>query len=530
MEEIKMVFITTSGKKYHFSKNCPSLNASKNLIQISLIEAEKKNKGPCKNCCFNNNNKFKKFNFKNFNNNYYQQNQKFKNYKNKKEIKKNFINSDDADNEIFNSSSKLEQESMIKKDIQENNNNIINNISKNIDNEEDKKESNNIIKEDNSNFFELCEKNQNNNIFLNKNELNDITITSFSINIFSKNNNDSFNESKSCEREKDLNSNKDKFKNNSNESYKISLKKDKNDNTDKIGILKEKDKNKNKNNNHQNCNNKKQKNQMENQRLLDIDKNYFDSEENSDPKSKKKTNISEKIDINPININQQENYMQLYQLNQLVSLKKKDIDYNNYNLKLNCHKNDMYFLLNTFNNATLLSFEKPILFDKSDNRINGNGLAFKDSYMFKFEIIPLKEENNSFLTIEVGFNIKYINIQDMNLIIDEKFINKENINFKIGSLYDSLKIKKKLIIFKKTGIIYTLINIDKGKFFITGQEELEKRKFNIILNKANTKTFFIKNFFSIMNISLKNIEPIFNFDKNDLKNYDIIINDKKIEI
>ena len=256
--------------------------------------------------------------------------------------------------------------------------------------------------------------------------------------------------------------------------------------------------------------------------------------------SEKKSGGGENFQINPINLNLNSNSNCLnvnnirqfqFQQNQYVSLAKKAINYNNYNLKLNCQKNDMFFLQETYNNAILLSFEKSILFDNiADNKINGNGLAFKDSYMFTFEITPIKEEINGYLKIEVGFKIKYINIQDMNLIIDEKLINKEYINFQIGSLYDSLKIKKKLIIFKRTSIIYILINISRGKFFIIGKEELLKRKQNIFLNKTNTETFFIKNFFPIASISLKNIEPIFNFDKNDLKYYDIKINDKKIKI
>ena len=186
----------------------------------------------------------------------------------------------------------------------------------------------------------------------------------------------------------------------------------------------------------------------------------------------------------------------------------------------------MGILENTYNNAKILLFGKSnILNQNLDKEINGNGC-----YMFKFEISPLKEDNNNnnYIEIEVGFTINYINTQDMNLIIDEKLINKQKINFKIGSLNDIVKIEKKLIIFHYTGIVYALINIKLGKFFIIGNEELCKRKNNIFLNKTNTEIFFIKNFYPISNNILKDIEPVFIFNKKDLQNFDIIINDKKI--
>ena len=224
--------------------------------------------------------------------------------------------------------------------------------------------------------------------------------------------------------------------------------------------------------------------------------------------------------------------MKEHQLNQLSSLTRKLVNYNNYNLKLNCQRNDMLFLIETYNNASTLLFGEPNIINRDNNRdnsqVNANGLALKDSFQFIFEIRPLKEDNNIFLKIEIGFKIQYINIQDMNLILDEHLIEKDNIKFKIGSLYDDLEIKKNLVILKKTGKIHILININRGKFFVIGNEELNKRKHNIFLNKTNTETFFIKNFFPICVPFIKYIEPIFNFDKNYSKYFEIKINDKKI--
>jgi hypothetical protein len=235
------------------------------------------------------------------------------------------------------------------------------------------------------------------------------------------------------------------------------------------------------------------------------------------------------------NIFMSNNSINQYKLNQYSSITKNIINTNNYNLKLNCQRNDMYYLIETYNNASTLLLGVPNHLNKNNNDINdsqiinANGLVLKDSFKFIFEIKQLKSDNNNnFIKIEIGFKIKYINVQDMNLIIDEHLINKDKINFKIGSLYDSVEIKKNLMIFKNTGKIYVLINVNRGKFFIIGNDELNKRKLNIFLNKTNTEIFFIKNFYSICVPFIKNIEPIFQFDKKEAKNFEIKFNDKII--
>ena len=71
--------------------------------------------------------------------------------------------------------------------------------------------------------------------------------------------------------------------------------------------------------------------------------------------------------------------------------------------------------------------------------------------------------------IILGFEIEYINIKDINIIIDENMINKENKDLKIGVSWENDEIKKNFIILRKTGIIYALININLGKMFIASK-------------------------------------------------------------
>ena len=578
MEDSELVYITYYGEKYHIDKNCLYVK-NKKINQITIKEAKNKNKLPCKGCCLNNinnnnNNKyiFNKNNKNNKNNNNINKNnQKPKYYYNnkqneKKKVIKNFINSTDADDVIFNSTSILAQQNKSKESGEETNN-IIN--ENEIDNNEEKenvfqkeekksniidsdgdgdgdinqnlKKINNDLTDSNlyNNNISKNENNSDNSIEYNKKNKDILTDSNLSNNNISKNENNSNNSNEDNKKKKDLKiNNKKENSSNTNDEINYDLFANQNKNRDinskKIENLIEKQKNLfNKNYNFYDDNNKI----FENQKSIDEFNYFLDSDDNNNIISKLENSskidnntqlsqiIPEQISPNVPNFN----YIEQYQLNQYNSLKKNNLLYN-YNLKLNIQKNDMYILQNTYNNANTLSFGKSnLLHDNLDNNINGNGLTFKDSYMFKFEIAPLEQNNNNYIKIEVGFKVKYINTQDMNLIIDENLINRQKINIKIGTLFDSLKIKKNLIVFKYTGIVYALINIKLGKFFVVGKEELNKRKQNIFLNKTNTEIFFIKNFLPISNYCLKSIDPVFVFNKKDLKFFEIKINDLKIK-
>ena len=465
----------------------------------------------------------------------------------------NFINSEDADDEIFDSKNYTK--------INQNTNDVIK------EDKEDKTKEKKIEEEKSANCLEDINSYSLDNI--DKKMLNEMTVSSLSNIELLKNKIDIDKENKKKEKEENFNNNnKEESKSNKIEekNNNISSIRNQKNISKKIQKLIEKDKKKyndfyefyekqNGNNisiedkksfekissdndnksNYKSNDNKSNDNKSNDNKSLDnkiSDSKSSDSSSDTNIKSEKKSENKNSIEISPINSKQNIpvnfNPMQQYYISQYLSLKLNNQNYNNYNIKLNIQKNDMSIMSEIYNNAKMLSLEKNMLNENIlDSQINGNGLGFKENYMFKFEITPLKEEeNNKQIKIELGIKLKYINIQDINLIIDEQLMDKQNINFKIGSLYDSLKIKKKLLICKRTGIIYVLISINKGKFFITGKEELEKRKLNIFLNKANTETFFIKNFTPIPVSCLKNIQPIFKYNKNDLKYFEIKINDK----
>ena len=109
----------------------------------------------------------------------------------------------------------------------------------------------------------------------------------------------------------------------------------------------------------------------------------------------------------------------------------------------------------------------------------------------------------------------------MNLIVDENMINKENKDIKIGAICENDEIKKNIIIFNNTGIIYILINVNKGKMFIVDKDQLEKRE--------NNEIFYVKNFNPINIYFLKSIRPILHCSKNIFNNFEIKINDKLIK-
>ena len=86
--------------------------------------------------------------------------------------------------------------------------------------------------------------------------------------------------------------------------------------------------------------------------------------------------------------------------------------------------------------------------------------------------------------------------------------------------------QKKLIIFNSTGVAHVIININKGKFFIVGEEEIENNKRNIFLNEKNTGIFFTKNFVPFDSECLEKIEPIFiNYKSKQIK-FEIKLNNK----
>ena len=499
MESIQTVYITSKGEKYHI-KNCESIQEYK-IKPISLKEAQNRNKLPCKVCILSDNN---------YNNN---KNIKKKNNKNFKKPK-NFINRDAADDTIFNDSAFFRENK-----INENSkNNIINNNEK----EEDKKFKKFEINERYSNSSESDESNHSKKFLINNNTESSI------LNPLKK---ESFIEPE------------DTFANIivDKENKEINdISEDKKDNIRKANNILSNIENINKNNfiedkeifNEE----EKSKNIKIYNNIHDIEDNKYNEDEiiyNKNIDKNYSNNFNMKINPNiSINKNIKDNNIQGFKSNKYFSSYNfNNMNNNNYKANYICEKYDMSILEETYNRAIILPLSN-ILNDSNYINCNPkviNGQMLNDSYMFKFEISSLLPKSNIFLKIKVGFKLEYINSKDINLLLDEHSINEKNINYQIGSLGAIFKIQRHLEIFKSTGTVYALINISKGKFFIIGKKELEKRKQNIFLDRNNTEIFYVQNFLSISPSSLINIKPSFHMDKKYLKFFEIKLNNKKLK-
>lgn len=506
MEEIKEVYVTSSGEKYHIDKKCQYIRKYKTK-KISLIQAQKNNKLPCKGCSIDNND-IK--NNKIFNNKY-----KYNNKKNFQKKIDNNIESEDANDTIFN-------ESLFK----EKNNNI---KEKDIDIDiDDKKE--NIKKKINNEGFEIEKENDIDfNKYQKKYENDDITDSHMFITNSSRGS--SYIESESSDEDIErVNTINDSSEKDKNTEYKYNNKIDNmksdilinNKIRSNTNYKSKEDKKNNYKNNYNNIDEIKKQDIINNVK----NENYINENNNYSPFNYK-MEIIQNNDIDDSNLYLKKSNSQECEKNMSFLYYQIMNNLNNFN-KNNyiCQKNDMNILELTYKDATLLSLNKGNLSINFNIQKIDNTLALKDSFMFKFEISNLNENDHKYLKIEVGFKLKYINSKDINFIEDERMININNMKYKIGSLYDSIKIKKNLMVLNSTGVVYVLINILNGKFFIIGKKELEKRQKNMILLRHNTEIFFVLNFIPILPQNLKSIRPSFNFSKNNLKYFEIKVNEE----
>lgn len=187
-----------------------------------------------------------------------------------------------------------------------------------------------------------------------------------------------------------------------------------------------------------------------------------------------------------------------------------------------CGIGDMNILAETYNEAITISL--PLKNSSNNNETN----LFKNyplgKYKYNFKIKNLKKD--SYAEIEVGFKIIYKNSSDINFM-DKDLYKYKNKNFEVGTKYDKIIISKKIILGKSSDTIYVLINVNEGKFFIIGKDELEKRKRDIFLDRNNSKILYIKSIGPLYYMEVK-IEPIFIFDENTSRNCQIKFNGKII--
>ena len=188
-----------------------------------------------------------------------------------------------------------------------------------------------------------------------------------------------------------------------------------------------------------------------------------------------------------------------------------------------CGIGDMAILNETAGKAVNISFPDQKLLNSSNEMKLFNELQ-KGLYKFSFEIKNLNQNQTAF--IKVGFHIEYITTFDLNYR-DENLIKYQKEKIKMGTFGDESSFVKKLFIQKDTDKVYVFININKGKLFIIGENELQKRINNVFLNKENAEIFYVKNFGIIFFYQILSIEPIFEFDENTSKICSIILNEQK---
>ena len=125
----------------------------------------------------------------------------------------------------------------------------------------------------------------------------------------------------------------------------------------------------------------------------------------------------------------------------------------------------------------------------------------KNKFKFKFNIIPKKELKEP-LEISVGFEIDFLE--------ENTLMKKEN--KKMESICDTFSLIKNFFVYKETNKVYVLINIPNGKFFVIGNDELEKRNKRVFLNSENTDILYLKNFPPIKQENIKDVRPVFKYD------------------
>lgn len=173
-----------------------------------------------------------------------------------------------------------------------------------------------------------------------------------------------------------------------------------------------------------------------------------------------------------------------------------------------------------------------ILNNSKNNKIdeNYNGMKnniFNESFKFTFEINP-KNQSKICTKIEVGFEIEFLDEEDNinNNNFEEE--DESNDNSILSSICQKLSVLRQLKINKKTNVINVLINVNEGKFFVVGNKELNGKNDKELLSSKNNNILYLFNFQKINPTQVKQIIPIFKYEKKALNIIDIIINGKNI--
>lgn len=261
-----------------------------------------------------------------------------------------------------------------------------------------------------------------------------------------------------------------------------------------------------------------------------------------------KDNSSNNIKLN----NNNEKYISKSSSNNKLKNKKKKININenddiniiketNLNAKIISLDNSVLLSISTSHITSTVNFENNINNKNKDNYNSDNyrfdGIEINldtSSFKFTFEINP-KKKNKICTIIEVGFEVDFVDENDIDLLNDDDeednnpINNSDNNDNILDSVCQRFFVLRKFKIYKKTNIINVLINIDKGKFFIVGGKELNdinEKKFS--LSKKNN-LLYICNCQSVTLRQIRGVKPVLNYNKKDLYFNEIKINGKELE-
>ena len=506
MKDEKLVYITSKGKRYHYNSSCTYLKG-KEPYPIPLEKAKHSVEGPCTLCA--------RSMEKNEENNLETKNKDKKGNNNSKKIKKEKIKNNNINNkkdnnkfEIVNNEETPEKKNSEEGEMTDDENNI------NINNK------NNI-------FVNNINNNNNNNIPFTDNDLSNIMPNNEQFNMFNK---DDFMKNNKKNNKKNNINKKNKTKNNEKLNNEDNNEKEKEDQKIIIDFN-----NKEKNNNNININNNFDSNDSN-----DNNNNIINNNNNEDNKSTKEENNdfidSKEIQDEPLNnINKlqgnlkpkyKSNFVYRYKIN-WATQDIKSLVVTNQSAKLLYLKNLVGIDDSKDGNISILSEQKNINSNKPNNEDTG---IYKGNFKFKLEINPLKDLIKP-IQISVGFEIDYIDNTDINVVNEEEDNNKEDNGkkIKIGALYETLVVIRHFYIYKKTNKVHVLINISSGRFFVVGDEELENVNKGIFVDKSNSQILHLRNFCGIQLNQIKDVRPIFKFNKNDLQFAEININGHKLD-
>ena len=257
-----------------------------------------------------------------------------------------------------------------------------------------------------------------------------------------------------------------------------------------------------------------------NKKVNQIYNNMSDNEEEDEKEEREENNNINNDKIIPIKEKEKgENEIYLNNINDIKN-SLENMEKLKYNLNPNLPKKDLnwtgkdFVILKETNDFAKIFFLQDI--DKIQNsqeknivtlseKPGGNNNISKDKgkYKFRFEITPIKELKEP-IKISVGFEIDYF--EENNLIKKE--------NAKMNLFYETMILINHFFIYKKTGQVYAMLNILNGKFFVAGKDEIDKRNKKIFLNSENTDILFLKNFPVIKLENIKEVRPLFKYNKN----------------